>query len=106
MQGVSSKNETSSGSALNFSSALMLKSSDLVFLSIKDDIWFPKKIQHMLDLATVNGSALIFMSHAALNDSEFHIENLTASFKLPLLAWTWRFCDGVLLRNRSEVLTV
>jgi glycosyltransferase involved in cell wall biosynthesis len=83
------RNEQNLGYCGNFNSALMRATGDLVFLSDQDDVWFPKKIEHMIDVAERHPEALVVMNDAALTDEALNEVGLTkigqirsAGFKL------------------------
>lgn len=61
----------------NFNAALMKTTGDLVFLSDQDDVWFPEKIEHMVNVAARNPKALILMNDAALTDEHLNEIGLT-----------------------------
>lgn len=71
------RNEKNLGYSGNFNAALMKTSGDLVFLSDQDDVWFPEKIEHMLDVAEHHPEALLLMNDAALTDGKLTKVGLT-----------------------------
>ena len=54
------------GYARNFGKALSLCTGDLVFLSDQDDVWFPKKIETIVNLAELDAVNQVFMNDAEL----------------------------------------
>jgi glycosyltransferase involved in cell wall biosynthesis len=71
------RNQKNLGYCGNFNAALMKTTGDLVFLSDQDDVWFPKKIEHMLGLVDQHPEALVLMNDATLTDSELKEVGLT-----------------------------
>lgn len=71
------RNEKNLGYCGNFNAALMITTGDLVFLSDQDDVWFPEKIKHMIDVAERNPKALVVMNDAALTDGDLNEVGLT-----------------------------
>jgi len=71
------RNENNLGYCGNFNAALMKTTGDLVFLSDQDDVWFPKKIEQMVDVAERNPQALVVMNDAALTDGDLNEVGLT-----------------------------
>lgn len=71
------RNEQNLGYCGNFNAALMKTSGDLVFLSDQDDVWYPEKIEHILEIAKCNPEALLIMNDAALTNSELGDVGLT-----------------------------
>lgn len=71
------RNEKNLGYCGNFNAALMKTSGDLVFLSDQDDVWFPEKIAHMVEVAERNAEMLVLMNDAALTDGELNEVGLT-----------------------------
>lgn len=71
------KNQNNLGYTGNFNAALMKTAGDLVFLSDQDDVWFPSKIEHVVDVAMRNPNALVVMNDATLTDGELNDVGLT-----------------------------
>jgi len=71
------RNEKNQGYCGNFNAALMKTTGDLVFLSDQDDVWFPKKIEHMIGVSERNPQALVLMNDAALTDRGLNEVGLT-----------------------------
>ena len=71
------RNEKNLGYCGNFNAALMNTTGDLVFLSDQDDVWFPEKIEHMIDVSESNPGALVVMNDAALTDGLLNEVGLT-----------------------------
>lgn len=71
------KNHKNLGYCGNFNQALLKTSGDLVFLSDQDDVWFPDKIEKLVDLAAGDTHSMVFMNDAALTDSELVDSGLT-----------------------------
>lgn len=71
------RNEKNLGYCGNFNAALMKTTGDLVFLCDQDDVWFPEKIEHMIDVAERNPEALVVMNDAALTDGDLNNVGLT-----------------------------
>lgn len=99
------RNEKNLGYCGNFNAALMKTTGDLVFLSDQDDVWFPEKIEHMIDVAERNPQALVVMNDAALTDGELNEVGLTKvgqirSAGLPMEAFVMGCCCGI----RRELL--
>lgn len=72
-----SRNPENIGYAANFNAALMQASGELIFLSDQDDVWFPEKIEKIVDLSEGNEDILIFMNDAILTDGELNKTGLT-----------------------------
>jgi len=70
-------NEKNLGYCGNFNAALIKTSGELVFLSDQDDVWFPEKIEHMVDVAERHPEALVVMNDAALTDEALNEVGLT-----------------------------
>lgn len=70
------QNDQNLGLTQNFNKALSYTTGDLVFLSDQDDVWFPQKIEVMVEIAS-NSSALVIMNDAALTDAELNEVGLT-----------------------------
>lgn len=70
-------NERNLGYCENFNKALIKTTGDIVFLSDQDDVWLPKKIEYMLNIAERNPHALVVMNDAALTDSNLKEVGLT-----------------------------
>ncbi|MCL7945111.1 glycosyltransferase family 2 protein [Marinobacter sp. ATCH36] len=71
------RNKKNLGYCGNFNAALMKTTGNLVFLCDQDDVWFPEKIEHMVDIAESNPRALVVMNDAALTDGELNEVGLT-----------------------------
>ncbi|OZC34905.1 family 2 glycosyl transferase [Marinobacter vinifirmus] len=94
------RNEKNLGYCGNFNAALMKTTGDLVFLSDQDDVWFPEKIEHMIDVAERNPQALVVMNDAALTDGELNEVGLTKvgqirSAGFPMKAFVMGCCCGI-----------
>jgi len=81
----------------------MKTTSDLVFLSDQDDVWFPLKNERVAGVAKRNPQALVVMNDAVLKDGELNEVGLTKvsqiqSAGLPLrqmpLACRGTICTG------------
>lgn len=101
------RNEKNLGYSGNFNAALMKTSGDLVFLSDQDDVWFPEKIEHMLDVAERHPEALLLMNDAALTDGELTEVGLTKigqirSVGMPMKSFVMGCCCVV----RRDLLNV
>lgn len=71
------QNKKNLGYTGNFNQALMNTTSDLVFLSDQDDVWFPEKLECMERYALDDPEALVVMNDAALTDGELNDTGLT-----------------------------
>ena len=71
------RNTRNLGYCGNFNAALMRTSGDLVFLSDQDDVWFPEKIEYMLNVFMDNPDALLVMNDAELTDGKLNPLGLT-----------------------------
>ena len=71
---VNSKNLGYTG---NFNSALMNTTGDVIFLSDQDDVWYPNKIEHMLNVMEGKPNNLVYMNDALLTDSNLNSKHLT-----------------------------
>lgn len=71
------KNKSNMGYSANFNTALMKTSGDLVFLCDQDDVWFPNKIETILNLANTYPDILVFMNDALITDSALNEAGLT-----------------------------
>jgi len=65
------------GYAKNFSKALSLCTGDLVFLSDQDDVWFPDKIETIVNLAEIDAVNQVFMNDAELTYGNLRPTGLT-----------------------------
>lgn len=72
-----SHNTKNIGYAGNFNAALMQTTGEIVFLSDQDDVWFPRKIAYIENLAKTNPQKLIIMNDAALTDGQLNEVGLT-----------------------------
>ena len=63
-------NDKNLGYTRNFNSALMHATGDVVFLSDQDDVWYPNKIEHMLNVMKDYPDNLVYMNDA-LEDAKF-----------------------------------
>jgi len=70
-------NKENLGYSGNFNKALSLSSGDLVFLSDQDDVWFPNKIEYMLNVVDKNPSYLMYMNNAILTNSKLKPSEFT-----------------------------
>lgn len=61
----------------NFNEALTRTTGDLVFLSDQDDVWSPKKIEHIEKLAEQHKKYFLYMNDALLTDGKLNSVNLT-----------------------------
>lgn len=68
------QNEKNLGCSMNFGKALSMCSGDIIFLSDQDDIWFPEKIERVLQVFKENKETLV-----VINDAEITDENLQPS---------------------------
>ncbi len=81
------KNEINLGYTQNFNKAMQLCSYDLIFLSDQDDVWFPTKIQYMLNLAVKYPDKALFMIDAELTDVRLKESGLTKQGQIRGLGW-------------------
>lgn len=99
------RNEKNLGYCGNFNAALMKATGDLVFLSDQDDVWFPEKIEHMVDVAGRNPQALVVMNDAALTDGELNEVGLTKAGQIRSAGFTLEsFVMGCCCGIRRELL--
>ncbi len=70
-------NEANLGYTQNFNKSLELCTGDLIFLSDQDDVWFPTKIEHMLNLTVQFPDKDLFMVNAELTDVNLKKSGLT-----------------------------
>jgi glycosyltransferase involved in cell wall biosynthesis len=70
-------NDKNLGYTGNFNSALMNTTGDVVFLCDQDDVWYPEKIEYMLNLMNGNQDNLLYMNDALLTDSVLNSKKLT-----------------------------
>ncbi len=99
------RNEKNLGYCGNFNAALMKTTGDLVFLSDQDDVWFPEKIEHMIDVAGRNPQALVVMNDAALTDGELNEVGLTKVGQIRSAGFTLEsFVMGCCCCVRRELL--
>ena len=71
------QNERNYGYCGNFSQALIRSSGDLVFLSDQDDVWFPSKIERLVQAAEDTPEALVLMNDAVLTHGDLSETGLT-----------------------------
>jgi glycosyltransferase involved in cell wall biosynthesis len=70
-------NDYNLGYTGNFNSALLKSTGDVVFLCDQDDVWFPEKIKHMLNVMNNNPDNLVYMNDTLLTDDKLNSKNLT-----------------------------
>ena len=70
-------NETNLGYTQNFNKALQLCTNELIFLSDQDDVWFPNKIEYILNLTDQHQDKDLFMIDTELTDGNLHPSGLT-----------------------------
>ncbi len=70
-------NEKNLGYTQNFNKALQLCTNELIFLSDQDDVWFPNKIEYMVDLVNLQQSKDVFMIDAELVNEDLQTSRLT-----------------------------
>ncbi len=80
-------NETNLGYIQNFNKAMQLCTNDLIFLSDQDDVWFPTKIEYMLNLAVQNTDKDLFMIDTELVDENLKKSGLTKQGQIRSLGW-------------------
>ena len=95
-----SRNKENLGYCKNFNEAIMKTSGDLVFLSDQDDIWFPNKIEYILQVAKENPDTLLIMNDTELTDSSLNKTSLTKigqieSAGLPITSFIMGCCCAI-----------
>ncbi|WP_280564785.1 glycosyltransferase [Chromohalobacter sp. 48-RD10] len=99
------RNQESLGYCGNFSAALTKTTGDLVFLSDQDDVWFPEKIEYMLNVAEHNSEALVLMNDATLTDGELNEVGLTKIGQIKSAGFSMKsFVMGCCCAIRRELL--
>lgn len=99
------RNKKNLGYCGNFNEALMKTTGDLVFLSDQDDKWFPKKIEHMINVAQQHPRALVLMNDAALTDADLNEVGLTKIGQIKSARLSMRsFVMGCCCAIRRELL--
>ncbi|WP_432697803.1 glycosyltransferase [Marinobacterium sp. YM272] len=89
----------------NFNAALTKTTGDLVFLSDQDDVWFPDKIEYMLNVAENNPDALLMMNNALLTDKTLNHNGLTKIGQIRSAGFDMRsFVMGCCCVVRRELL--
>lgn len=71
------RNETNLGWIKNFEQAIGLCTGDIIFLSDQDDVWFPEKIQKMVELFEENNSLQVAQCDMILTDSALNVSSIT-----------------------------
>lgn len=100
-------NKKNLGYAGNFNAALMNTTGDLVFLSDQDDVWFPEKIKHMLQVAERKLNALVLMNDAALTDRSLNEVGLTKIGQIRSAGFSMEsFVMGCCCAIRRELLDI
>ena len=90
------------GIAKNFSKALKLCNGDFIFLSDQDDVWFPEKLQEMIDLAIKHKTKYVFYNNTEYCNSDL---NPTGKFKMEQLEkYGLEFVQGCCTMIRKEIL--
>lgn len=94
------KNKENLGYSGNFNAALAKTTGELVFLSDQDDVWFPHKIETVLNHAEINTDALIIMNDALLTDANLNSSNVTKlgqikSGGLPISSFVMGCCCAI-----------
>lgn len=101
------RNEKNLGYCGNFNAALMKATGDLVFLSDQDDVWFPEKIQAMVNLANLNPDSLVFMNDAELTDKDLNSVGLTKLGQIKSAGFGFdAFVMGCCCAVRKELLEI
>ncbi len=81
-------NKTNLGYIQNFNKALELCTGDLIFLSDQDDVWFPTKIDYMIDLTVAHPDKALFMIDTRLTDGELKESKFTKQGQIKDLGLT------------------
>ena len=71
------QNRTNLGSSINFGKALALCRGDIIFLSDQADVWFPEKIENIVQVFNSNKEALVVINDAEITDEYLHPTGLT-----------------------------
>jgi glycosyltransferase involved in cell wall biosynthesis len=101
------QNKSNVGFTQNFNRALEQTTGDVVFLSDQDDIWFPEKIEYMIELAQENPSTLLFMNDALVVDSNLNSRNITILGFLTSTGFTDKnFVNGCCIMVRRQLLEI
>ncbi len=91
------KNSKQLGYTKNFISHFLDTTTDFVFFSDQDDVWYPHKIEAILEVATQNPEMALAFSNAELIDSSNQIidPNFFRTMKLPI---KWKDAEGDFFR--------
>jgi len=71
------QNRKNLGFSNNFSKVLALCRGDIIFLSDQDDVWFPEKIESVVQVFNANKKALVVINDAEITDAYLHPTGLT-----------------------------
>jgi len=99
------RNSANLGYARNFGRALSLASGDMVLLSDQDDVWFPSKVEYLMDLADRHPDRSLFMNDAQLTDKELNASQFTKIGQIKDLGLSEKsFVMGCCIAIRRELL--
>ena len=85
------QNETNLGVLANFQKAVDLCQGDIVFLSDQDDIWYPNKVEAIVDWFDAHSDKSVVFTNADLideNGREMEVDGV------PCKLWDYYFCDS------------
>jgi glycosyltransferase involved in cell wall biosynthesis len=105
------RNSDNLGYAGNFGKALALCTGDIIFLSDQDDVWFPEKIERVIQVFDANRSVLLVINNAEITDEYLHPSGLTLTGKtrmagLPADQFINGCCSAVSARLLPVVLPI
>ena len=97
-----SQNKEGLGIAKNFSKALDLCRGDYIFLSDQDDVWFPKKLESIINLSRKHKNKFVFYNNTEYCNSDL---KPTGKFKIEQLEkYGLEFVQGCCAMVRKEIL--
>jgi len=71
------QNQTRLGYGKNFEKALNNTTGDLIFLSDQDDVWFPNKIEEIINVVGQNPDKDLFLNDTEITDAKLNPTGLT-----------------------------
>jgi len=70
-------NDKRLGYGQNFGKALSLCGGDLIFISDQDDVWFPNKVEEIINIVEKNPDKYLFMNDTIITDGNLNSSGIT-----------------------------
>ncbi len=100
------RNAMNLGYTKNFERAISLCSGDVIFLSDQDDVWFPEKIEVVLNTFRSKKGALVVINDAVLTDEHLNSSKLTVIDQTLSAGFTTEnFIQGSCTAFKAELLS-